>query len=84
MPNAGRIPTKPAARGIWELPSQCDAELTVVLNLTVPVATAVVCTTIISWAVSGVGSSRDSKNPIIADCRDILEESNRINLETKV
>jgi len=42
------------------------------LNLTVPVATAVVCTTIISCAVSGVGNSRDSRNPMRADCKDIL------------
>ena len=53
-PNAGKIPTNPAARGI------------------VPVATAVVCTTIISCGVRGVGSIREIRNPIKADWIDIL------------
>lgn len=49
------------------------------LNLTVPVATAVVCTTIISCAVNGVGNRRESKNPISADCNDILGVCENIN-----
>lgn len=39
----------------------------------VPVATAVVCTTIISWALRGLGSILDMRKPIKADCRDILK-----------
>jgi len=39
----------------------------------VPVATAVVCTTIISWGERGVGSILDTRNPIKADWMDILE-----------
>lgn len=46
---AGKIPTKPAARGI------------------VPVATAVVCTTIISCGLRGLGSVLEIKNPMRAD-----------------
>lgn len=38
----------------------------------VPVATAVVCTTMFSCGVIGVGKKRDSKKPMRADCRDIL------------
>jgi hypothetical protein len=53
-PRAGKIPTKPAAKGI------------------VPVATAVVCTTIISWGVRGALSIRETKKPMRADCMDIL------------
>jgi hypothetical protein len=39
----------------------------------VPVATAVVCTTMISCALSGRGSSREMRKPIRADCKDILQ-----------
>lgn len=42
------------------------------LNLTVPVATAVVCTTINCCAVNGAGNIRDKRNPMSADCKDIL------------
>ncbi len=34
---------------------------------------AVVCTTIISWALRGLGSILDMRKPIKADCRDILK-----------
>lgn len=40
----------------------------------VPVATAVVCTTIISCGESGVGRMREMRKPISADCMDILRD----------
>ncbi len=39
----------------------------------VPVATAVVCTTMISWGLRGFGSILDIRKPIKADCNDILQ-----------
>jgi hypothetical protein len=41
----------------------------------VPVATAVVCTTINSCAVRGVGKSLEIRNPISADWMDILNNA---------
>lgn len=45
----------------------------------VPVATAVVCTTMISWGVRGVGRVLEMRKPMRADCIDILraERSDR-------
>ena len=42
------------------------------MALTVPVATAVVCNTMFSCAVIGVGRKRDKRYPMRADWSDIL------------
>ena len=46
-----------------------------IYSRTVPVATAVVCNTTFSCALMGLRSNLDIKNPIRADCRDILNVS---------
>ena len=44
----------------------------IIYRHTVPVATAVVCNTTFSCALMGLRSNLDIRNPIRADCRDIL------------